>query len=40
MIGATKLPQVFGDPDVKYLGGCNFIYSSIVIAKFSATRAV
>ena len=40
MIGTTKLPQVFGDPDVKYLGGCNFIYSSIVIAKFSPTRAV
>ena len=29
------LPQVFGDPDVKYLGGCNFIYTSIIIAKFS-----
>jgi hypothetical protein len=39
-IGATLLPQVFGDPEVKYLGACNFIYSSIVIAKFSATRAV
>ena len=25
-------PLVFGDPDVKYLGGCNFIYSSILIA--------
>jgi hypothetical protein len=39
-IGATLLPQVFGDPDIRYLGGCNFVYSSIVIAKFSATRTV
>jgi hypothetical protein len=36
-IGTTKLPQVFGDPDVKYLGGCNFVYSSILIAKFADT---
>ena len=40
MIGTTKLPQVFGDPDVKYIGGCTFIYSSIVVEKFSPTRAV
>jgi hypothetical protein len=39
-IGTTKLPQVFGDPDVKYIGGCTFIYSSIIVAKFSATQAV
>jgi len=24
-------PEVFGDPDVKYLGGCNFVYSSIFV---------
>ncbi|HXU81257.1 MAG TPA: exo-alpha-sialidase [Polyangia bacterium] len=30
----SELPQVFGDPDVKYLGGCNFIYTSIVLAPF------
>ena len=36
-IGTTKLPQVFGDPDVKYLGGCNFVYSSILVAKFADT---
>jgi hypothetical protein len=24
-------PQVFGDPDVKYLGGCNFVYASIML---------
>jgi hypothetical protein len=40
VIGTTKLPQVFGDPDVKYVGGCTFIYSSIIVAKFSATQAV
>jgi hypothetical protein len=39
-IGTTRLPQVFGDPEVKYMGGCNFIYSSIVVAKFSPTRTV
>ncbi len=36
-IGATLLPQVFGDPEVKYLGNCVFIYSSIVV--FKATDA-
>ena len=36
-IGSTRLPIVLGDADVKYLGGCNFIYSSILITKFSAT---
>jgi len=24
---------VYGDPDVKYLGGCNFVYSSILIVE-------
>ena len=24
-------PQVFGDPDVKYLGACRFVYSSILL---------
>ena len=32
-IGTTLFPQVFGDPDVKYLGNCVFIYSSILITK-------
>jgi uncharacterized repeat protein (TIGR01451 family) len=36
-IGATLLPQVFGDPEVKYLGGCTFAYISILLKKFSAT---
>ncbi len=30
-IGTAKLPQVSGDPDVKNVGGCNFIYSSIMV---------
>lgn len=37
--GAALFPQVFGDPDVKYLGGCTFVYSSIVVKKFSNTGA-
>jgi hypothetical protein len=39
VIGTTRLPQVLGDPDIRYLGGCNFVYSSILIKKFSATTA-
>jgi hypothetical protein len=39
-IGTTRFPQVFGDPDIKYLGACNFVYSSILVKKFSSTRAV
>jgi len=33
----SVLPQVFGDPDVKYLGGCTFVYSSILVAPFRRT---
>jgi len=36
---ASELPQVFGDPDVKYLGGCNFIYTSIVLVPFGEGAA-
>lgn len=32
----TRLPQIFGDPDIKYLGGSTFIYSSIEFRKFTA----
>ena len=39
-LGGTLLPLVFGDPDVKDLGGCNFIYTSIVIAPFGTASAV
>jgi hypothetical protein len=34
-ISGTPLPQVSGDPDVKYVpggAGCQFIYSSILVA--------
>lgn len=36
-IGATLFPQVFGDPEIVYLGGSTFIYASIMVKKFSAT---
>src|SRR5882757_7793025 len=34
---ASGLPLVFGDPDIKYVGGCNFIYVSIMVAPFGAS---
>ena len=37
LVGTARLPQIFGDPDIKYLGACTFIYSSIMVKKFSAT---
>jgi hypothetical protein len=40
IIGGQRFPQVFGDPDVKYLGGCNFVYSSILLKGFAATTVV
>ena len=40
VIGTTLLPQVFGDPEVKYLGNCVFVYSSIVSRRSTATAAV
>ena len=44
VINGTKYPQVFGDPEIKYLGGCNFVYASIMVKKFpsliSQTRTV
>ena len=33
----TLFPAVFGDPEVKYLGGCTFVYSSILIAENADT---
>jgi hypothetical protein len=39
-IGTTLFPQVFGDPEVKYLGNCVFVYSSIVIQKAGAETDV
>ncbi len=40
VIGTTKFPQIFGDPEVKYLGDCVFIYSSIMLKKASDTADV
>ena len=39
-IGTTLFPQVFGDPEVKYLGDCVFVYSSILIKKAGAETDV
>ncbi len=39
-IGATILPQVFGDPEIKYMGGSNFIYFSIMVQKFGTSGTV
>ena len=39
-VGGTRLPMVFGDPEIEYVGGCTFIYSSILVKKFSPTAAV
>lgn len=39
-IGATQLPQISGDPEIKYLGGCTFVYASIVVARFGASSTV
>lgn len=30
-LGGELFPEVFGDPDVKWLGECNFVYSSILL---------
>src|SRR5262249_15118418 len=39
LIGTTRFPQVFGDPEVKYLGGSTFVYFSIMVKKLNATGA-
>src|SRR4051794_11970340 len=37
IIGGQRFPQIFGDPDVKYVGACTFLYASIGILKFGAS---
>ena len=32
--------NVFGDPDVKYLGACNFVYSSILLTPTAQTLSL
>ncbi len=39
-IGGQLFPQIFGDPDVKYIGGCTFVYSSLGLKKFGASGLV
>jgi len=40
VLSGTAFPQVFGDPDIKYLGACNFVYSSILVSKFTDRSTV
>ena len=37
IVGGQRFPQIFGDPDVKYVGACTFLYASIGIQKFGAS---
>jgi len=37
LIGSTVFPEVFGDPEIVYLGGSNFAYFSIMVKKISST---
>jgi hypothetical protein len=39
VVGTDVFPWVFGDPDIKYLGGCNFVYSSIVLKTYGSGLA-
>jgi len=40
VLGGQTFPQVFGDPEVKYLGGSTFVYFSIVLARYGASGVV
>lgn len=31
VVDGAVYPQIWGDPDVKYLGACNFIYASLLV---------
>jgi uncharacterized repeat protein (TIGR01451 family) len=39
LFGQT-FPQVFGDPEVKYLGGSTFVYFSLVVSRYGANGLV
>ncbi len=39
-LGGQTFPQVFGDPDVKYLGGSTFVYFSIIVSRYGANGLV
>jgi hypothetical protein len=40
ILGGQRYPQVFGDPDVKWITGCTFVYSSIGIEKYGTDGLV
>jgi len=40
VIQGARFPEVLGDPDVKYLGGCNFVYVSLLVIPFGSGSAV
>jgi len=40
VLGGQTFPQVFGDPEVKYLGGSTFVYFSIVLSRYGANGLV
>jgi len=31
VLGGQRFPQIYGDPDVKWLGACNYVYASILL---------
>jgi hypothetical protein len=35
-LGTAKFPEIFGDPTVKYLGDCTFVYASILMTATAA----
>ena len=40
VVAGATVPQIFGDPDVKWVpggAGCQFVYSSIMVKRFPAT---
>jgi hypothetical protein len=40
VVQGQLVPQVFGDPSVTYLGGCNFVYASLMLKAYSSTQLV
>jgi hypothetical protein len=34
VVFGQRFPQIFGDPDVKYVSGCTFVYTSLALEKF------
>ncbi|MCU1283127.1 MAG: glycosyl hydrolase, repeat-containing protein [bacterium] len=40
VVGTAKFPEIFGDPTVKYLGGCSFVYGSILMTTTAQTMGV